>query len=343
MAAKRSRARNFGGGKGGLDLGSLLGGNQVEQVPEVPPESSVTETPYDWSNKSIPTENRIQTKLEPKDIGTQGKFRPTNPFLDAITGGKGTNLANQANIENILAEEAAKRGIRTKQAEIPIDVAKRQALDPLDLAKETQQHIIALLTSQGIQPTPENIKSHLDLTSNIALSKTAQQGYEGIAKSRLGTAEAERGIESEAKTRPIDVDTAIQQSKLGNITAKGNLEAQPELQKQRMKVIPGMAEAEYYKNLKERLFPLRPEESVADIGTGKIAFKAPLTTGEQLLKNTLPEQSTGIKAKLGGPFTGGNFTQPQQPEGSISSDPTNPNYDIIIVGGQKIRVPKQKK
>src|SRR6266496_2410076 len=167
MAAKKSRARQFGGG--GIDIGAILnatqGGADVENVPNIKPSDIIADKPYDWSEKNIPT-SRIKTKKlteqDMSDIASRNLFRGKGKI--------GEELATKGNIENILAEEQAKRGLRTKESEIPIEAARRTTLDPLDLAKTTKEHIIALLTSQGIQPTEENIKKHLDLTSNIALS-----------------------------------------------------------------------------------------------------------------------------------------------------------------------------
>src|SRR5437762_3308328 len=189
MAAKRSTARQFGGG--GLDIGAILnatlgGGADVESVPDIPPESTITDKPYDWTGKDIPTGSKIQPKItqqDMSDISSGNLFRGKNK--------EGQDLAARANIENKLAEETAKRGIRTKQAEIPVDVQREQALtgplidrqkalhtlandaelqkrlaiDPLDIEKERKQNIMAILTSKGIQPTEENIAKHDALIS----------------------------------------------------------------------------------------------------------------------------------------------------------------------------------
>ncbi len=382
MAAKRSRARNFSGGGSKVNLGSILsgglGGGDVSSTPSGS-NFQLADKPNDWSGKNIPTsgiKTKILTSQDMSDNASGDVFKAKSPFWDAISGGKGGELATKANIENKLAEETAQRGIRTKTSEIPIEaeaakqretaisgplidrhkallqltndaqLQSRLKIDPLDIEKARKENSMAILTAKGIQPTEENLAKHDALISGINLSEQAQKGFQGIAESRLGTANAERALGQESTTRAIDLDTEQKKSQLGNILAKGNVEAQPLLQEQRMKIIPGMAESEYYKNLKERLYPLRPEESVADIGTGKIAFKAPLTTGEQLLKNT-QVSSGNIQPKTSGP---GSFFNPNSnltstnvtsSEGSVTQDPTDPNYNIIIVGGRKIRVPKQ--
>src|SRR5438477_7754507 len=114
MAAKRSRARQFGGGGSKLDLGQLLagslGGGEVQQIPQIQDQG--------------PTQAGGILPQKP------AQFQAKSPFWDTISGGKGKQLASQANIQGIQSEEEAQRGIRTKQAEIPINVAQQKALTP---------------------------------------------------------------------------------------------------------------------------------------------------------------------------------------------------------------------
>ena len=362
MAKFRDRRYHSGSG-GGLDLGGLLnaivGGGEnsvgeVEQVPNIPPQGPTQEGGY-----LQPEPSQFRVKAKSNDRSQEGR-----------------QLANEANIRSIQSEEQRKSGIRTKQAEIPIDVQKETALnvprlelhkalgtqtlqqeldrrskmDPLDIEKERQEHIMTLVTSQGMQATPKNIADADALLSGINLSKNAQQETEAIAKSRLGTSEAETANEISERNRDLNVNTGGQAAQLSNITTKGNLEAQPLFQEQRMKMIPDMAKNAYYEELRKRLFPLSKDESVADIGTGKIAFRSPskFETDSTTGKLTLSSQ-TGIQPKTGnyGSPALGNVT-PQSNLTSTNtspdmvSDPNNPNNMIITTpSGKKISVPKQ--
>ncbi len=334
-------------GKGNINLGAILlgalggaGTGDIEDVP-VGEEDIGLGMPVDTGR----TEFRVKSGA--KDYS-----------------GKGQEAANKANIERQLSEEDAQRTLRTKKAEIPIEQEKetalnkprlelhkaigtqtleqelerRKALNPIEIEQERQKHIMELVKSQGIQPTPENIKKADDLLSGINLSEKAQQGYEGIAKSRLGTATAERGIGIEAKTRPLDTDTATKASQFGNIKAKQDLETQPTLFEQYKKTIPDLAENEYYKNLRNRLETLHPGQSTFDIGTRKPVFSVPSEKDLLMQRAQATLGGTDIKPKIGA--VAPQIPLQQEVNTGIQPDPNNPDNVIIIIGGKRVSIPK---
>ena len=73
-------------------------------------------------------------------------------------------------------------------------------------------------------------KKHLDLTSNIALSRTAEESYRDIDKARLEREGLSKNLEIATKNRPLDVDTASKAAQYGNIAAQQALTEQPEEQ-----------------------------------------------------------------------------------------------------------------
>ncbi len=343
----KNRRYNAGGS---LNLGAILGAiygvpttGEVEQVPQIAPQGPTQE-----GGILQPEPTQFRVKANTKD-----------------SSGKGQSIANEANTRSILSEDEAKRGLRTKQSEIPIDVEREQELNkerlkqsealghiatneelqrelgliPIQVDRARQLHQLSVVASKGIQPTKQNVKSQDELQTNIDLSRQAEEGYEGIDKARLGREELSKGLEISTKTRPDAVFEAAKKARHANIAASDELEIQPELHKQRKEIVSGMAERQNYEDIRNRLFPTRFGESAMDIKTKLPAFTAPLSPEQQMYKDA-QDKAKGIQTKA--PSRSNIIPQvtPQVETPDIQPDPNNPDNVIITIGGKRISVPK---
>ncbi len=356
MAKPKDRRYNPGGGGGGLGtLLSTIFGMDANTVGSVEPISQPgtlidTDTPTDWNDPE--TIKKVYTKAPKLDtertINEARLYEAGNKFK--VTGkdvsGKGAEIAARGNVENILSEEQAKRGIRTKESEIPIEVEREQllnqerlkqaealghitnnvelqkelALTPIQVERARELHKIAVATSKGIYPEKENIEAQNKLQTNIDLSRQAEEAYESLDKARLGRENLSREKEIATKNRALGVDTAYKGAQYGNIRAQQALEEQPEE--------PGIR---YKQGVKSGLIELAPGQSAFDV----ISPKKPFATAPY---PTLREQAGlgNITPKI--PGSAGVTKQ----EGAIYPDPLDPTKDIIIIGGKEIRIPKHK-
>lgn len=245
--------------------------------------------------------------------------------------------------------------IATNKANLDNEVARRQAIDPMDVAQaeklsniqtkaEGARHDllspkrvnearqmggIGVTTSKGIIPSTKNEQDYDTATHNFLISGAAEKAAEEQAKSRLGTAQAQRGYEIESATRPEDVNTAIRTSRFGNIQSQYDLENQLERQKQIKQIIPQAAEEHKEQRIKARSYELSPGQGVFDSASPE---KPPY------LKSPYPSfiEKGGLSSIPNAPMFG---TRPE-PDGTITPDPNDPNYMFITTGGVKKRYRK---
>src|SRR5437660_10589790 len=102
MATPKNRARIYGGqgGGGGIDLAGLfgnIGGGEVKPT-DVSGGTPVTDYPYDWSGEAPKSTAPPGTSQSPGQI----QFKPAHPFLNILSGGQGSALASQENLEQVL-------------------------------------------------------------------------------------------------------------------------------------------------------------------------------------------------------------------------------------------------
>jgi len=170
-----------------------------------------------------------------------------------------------------LGEEEQLGAIRTKN-----EVSRRQAIDPLDINKKRTESGVDLVAGEGIVPTERNVDMFGNTLTEPRIAAKKIGAEKLGAENMLGYETARKGLDISDITRANDLDTAGRESQFKNIAARGELEAQPLLQQQRMQIIPRMAEQNYYDELRKRLFPASQGESIVDIAhPGKPFYSGP--------------------------------------------------------------------
>ena len=279
-------AGNYGGAAVSPDTSEALKGQQIR-------EGTAKAASY---NEAVAANTADQAGKKPI------KWKPKSGFLNVLSGGQGSKLANELNTQQILDAIAGEQAFNAM-------VSESKFKDPREVVK-----------AKGLVPTKENISKYD--------AETATPTIASIKEGKLADAEKsadERGeTELRARKRGMTSDNQIQEAAFEAFRKKELAKSAAETVGTEASNIKAKQEAEpYFLNTKKNEAALvNTPAGTYDVNTGRVVVSKP-KSGDSAIADAMKSLSGDSKLK------------PIVPKDQIE-------WDIVMIEGKPVKVPKRK-